>query len=268
MTIGILYLARDQTDQQIISLKADNHIDLVAHVKASYLKENILKLQSYGTRYRWDKQWEAARWIAQRMEDLDYDVAIQIYDFNEKEWPNVLARKKGITDTTKIIVLLAHFDTISDDPENNAPGADDNGSGIAILLESARILKDIDFNNTLIFCFFSNEETGTAGSNYYAEKAKESGLNILAAINFDVLGYNKPSHVFPVAAIKVQGPIRHKVEAIYRIQKNNVLGLRHGNDAVKVAGKKANEKLVKAVSNIFRQYTDLNVVESIREDCG
>ncbi|MFX0134312.1 MAG: M20/M25/M40 family metallo-hydrolase [Candidatus Hodarchaeota archaeon] len=269
MTLGILYLAGDHTDRQIISIRGDNHIiDLITQVNESYLKANILKLQSYGTRYPWGKQWEVASWIAQQMKDLGYDVAIQNYDFNEKEWPNVIARKKGNTDPTAIIILLAHFDSISDDPENNAPGADDNGSGIAILLESARILKDIDFNNTLTFSFFSNEETGTAGSNYYAEKAKESGLNIKAAINFDVLGYNKPSSVFPIAAIKAQGSIRHKAKAIYRIQMNNILGLLHGNDAVKVAGKIANEKLAKAVSNIFRQYSDLTVLESIREDCG
>jgi len=266
---GILYLARDRTNQQIILTRADNHIiDLIAQVKESYLKENILKLQSYETRYRWEKQWEAARWIAQKMEDLDYDAAIQVYDFKDKEWPNVIAKKKGIRDSTKIIVLLAHFDTISDDPENHAPGADDNGSGIAILLESARVLKDIDFNYTLTFCFFSNEETGRAGSNYYAAKAKESGLNILAAINFDILGYNKPSGLFSFGAVGAQGSIRNKMKAIYRIQMNNFGGLRHGKDVVEIAGKPANGKLVKAVSNLFRQYSGLKVVESIRDDCG
>ena len=266
---GIFYLARDRTNQEVISPGTDTRIiELIAQVNASYLEENILKLQSYGTRYPWDKQWEAARWIAQKMEDLNYDVAIQIYDFKEKEWPNVIARKKGIRDSTKIIALLAHFDSVSDDPETDAPGANDDGSGIVTLLEIARILKDIDFNYTLTFCFFSNEESGTAGSHYYVEKAKASGLNILAAINFDVLGYNRPSRLLPVAAIKAQESVKHKIKAIYLIEKNNLYGLRHGKDVVEIAGKPANEKLVQVVSNFFRQYTELKIVETVRDNIG
>jgi len=85
------------------------------------------------------------------------------------------------------IVVSAHFDTVS-----NSSGADDNGSGTALLLEVARVLSQFRFGCTIEFVAFNAEEDGLVGSNHYAQQALQSDEDILLAINIDMIIWDNP----------------------------------------------------------------------------
>lgn len=104
---------------------------------------------------------------------------------------NIVATLPGRSDNNEAIVIMAHYDNRAPDltdGETYAPGANDNGSGIALLLESARLLSAYEWNQTIIFLAAAAEEEGTVGSRYFVQTAFLDNMNILAAINYDAIG--------------------------------------------------------------------------------
>jgi photosystem II stability/assembly factor-like uncharacterized protein len=102
---------------------------------------------------------------------------------------NVVATIPGSIRPDDIYIMCGHYDCTSQMPSTYAPGADDNGTGTIAALEAARVLKDYNFEGTLRFVCFSREEQGLIGSNAYCAEAYQRGDNIIAAINFDMIGY-------------------------------------------------------------------------------
>jgi photosystem II stability/assembly factor-like uncharacterized protein len=102
---------------------------------------------------------------------------------------NVVATKPGTTNPEEIYIICGHYDSISNNPDYLAPGADDNGTGTVGVLEAAWILRDYDFEATIRFICFSREEQGLVGSAAYAQEAKDKGDSIIAVLNFDMIGY-------------------------------------------------------------------------------
>jgi aminopeptidase YwaD len=95
---------------------------------------------------------------------------------------NVIGRKPGATDAT--IVLGGHYDSVQ-----AGPGANDNGSGTAVLLELAHEMAKLDHRNTLVFIAFDGEELGLLGSQYYVSHLQANERSkIKAMLNFDMLG--------------------------------------------------------------------------------
>ena len=83
---------------------------------------------------------------------------------------NVVGRISGSASPDTVVILGAHYDSIVwDRPMDYAPGADDNASGVAALIELARILSQADLKYSVEFVAFSTEEVGTAGSRHYAK---------------------------------------------------------------------------------------------------
>lgn len=104
---------------------------------------------------------------------------------------NVVATLPGSADANSAIIIIAHYDNRAPEPtdgETYAPGANDNGSGIALLLESARLLSAFEWNQTIIFLAAAAEEQGTFGSRHFVQTAFLEGMNIVAAINYDAVG--------------------------------------------------------------------------------
>jgi photosystem II stability/assembly factor-like uncharacterized protein len=87
------------------------------------------------------------------------------------------------------VIICGHYDSISEDPLNLAPGADDNATGTAAVMEAARIFWDHRFERTIKFILFSGEEQGLFGSGEYAAKASHDGDVIAGVLNFDMIGY-------------------------------------------------------------------------------
>jgi photosystem II stability/assembly factor-like uncharacterized protein len=104
-------------------------------------------------------------------------------------WYNVEAEYPGVDMADEIYIICGHHDDISEDPLYNAPGADDNASGVACVLEAARIVSNYQFHRTIKFVTFSGEEQGLLGSQAYAFQADSLGLNILGVLNLDMIGF-------------------------------------------------------------------------------
>jgi Zn-dependent M28 family amino/carboxypeptidase len=100
---------------------------------------------------------------------------------------NVVAVKTGTVHPEQVYIIGAHYDSVG-----NA-GADDNASGVAAVLEAARVLADFQFEATLRFVAFDREEDGLIGSTAYA--AAHAGDNILGMLSLDMIAYNAPSRL-------------------------------------------------------------------------
>jgi len=123
-----------------------------------------------------------ATWESQR-ENLPEGAVISL--------KNVVATKPG-TSSDEQVVICGHFDSTSEDAANLAPGADDNASGTAAVVEAARVMAEYPFEKTIKFLCFSGEEQGLFGSGEYAGDARAAGDSIVGALNFDMIGYVNP----------------------------------------------------------------------------
>lgn len=114
----------------------------------------------------------------------------------DTELHNVVAVKKGKARKERIIIVNAHYDTIAvskdgkfnyEDVNTEAPGANDDASGVAALLEMARIIAPLETEATIHFVAFSGEEQGLVGSTLYAQKMKQQGKNVAAVLTMDMI---------------------------------------------------------------------------------
>ncbi|KYP15315.1 M28 family metallopeptidase, partial [Flavihumibacter sp. CACIAM 22H1] len=110
---------------------------------------------------------------------------------------NAMAILKGVDPADKRVFLISgHLDSRVTDIMNAtaaAPGANDDASGVAAVLESARILSQTSYPATIIFVAVSGEEQGLLGAGYLAEKAKKEGWQLEAVLNNDIMGSNNSS---------------------------------------------------------------------------
>ena len=109
---------------------------------------------------------------------------------------NVYAVLKGTEPgaTPRVVLVTGHYDSRNSDnfdTEHDAPGANDDASGVAVSLECARVLSRLKFPGTLIFLTVAGEEQGLYGSGHFARVAREQKWNIEAVLNDDIVGGNK-----------------------------------------------------------------------------
>ncbi len=101
---------------------------------------------------------------------------------------NVYGVITGTDYPNKKFIICAHYD---DMPSGTiAPGADDNGSGTAAVIEAARVLSQYTFPYTLIFALWDEEEQGLVGSDYYATQAAQAGDSIMGVVNMDMIAWD------------------------------------------------------------------------------
>jgi len=187
---------------------------LIQEVSQQQLMAYVRQLESFGTRNAFsDSQSEtfgigaARRWIFNEfvrvgngrltVEFQDFPLAYNGYVANQS---NVVATLPGKTNPDEVIVLMAHYDNrpVSDtDGVSRATGANDNGSGVALLIETARIMSSRDWNQTIVFLATSAEEQGSYGARFFAENAFLDGRQIIAGLNYDAVGGRAgiPQHV-------------------------------------------------------------------------
>jgi hypothetical protein len=104
---------------------------------------------------------------------------------------NVVAELPGEKSPERVIVVGGHYDSRASDPadaESRAPGADDDASGTAVVLELARVLAGESFPGTLVFIAFTGEEVGLFGSRHWATAARAAGRDVVAMLNNDMVG--------------------------------------------------------------------------------
>jgi Zn-dependent M28 family amino/carboxypeptidase len=144
----------------------------------------------------------AADFIEQEFSSLGMKVESQAYGTYSSRVRNLIAEKRGHDDSKPVILIGAHYDTVV-----NTPGADDNASGVAGLLELARLLRDYPNDRTIQFVAFTLEEppyfyTPKMGSRVYAKRLKLDRLRLQLMISLEMIGYGgkdlKQSYPFPL----------------------------------------------------------------------
>jgi len=175
--------------------------EIVGQLSEDSLKSHIQNLQDFQTRLCITPQFfESAFWVAAKYESYGLEsVAVDTFDFtfygNPYQSANVQAELPGPLEEPGIVLITGHLDAITyTSPYEFAPGADDNASGCATVLEAARILSQYEFPNTLRFVCFGAEELGLIGSEYYAENSYNLGENIVAVMNLDMILYGPESN--------------------------------------------------------------------------
>lgn len=117
------------------------------------------------------------------------------FSYRGKTFRNLIGRL-GDHRGGSLIILGAHFDSVQ-----GTPGADDNASGVAVLLQAARLLARARTTSQVLFCAFNLEELDMIGSGYFAKKLKSEGAKVTAMISLEMVGYadSKPgSQQYPL----------------------------------------------------------------------
>lgn len=179
--------------------------DLLTLVSQQQLMAYVQTLENFGTRNSFssiDREdhgiGAAKRWIFDEFTrvgngrlQVAYDDFLLSYKGKTSEQSNIVATLPGVGTNNGVIIVMAHYDNrpVDDlDGFTKASGANDNASGVALLLETARIMSSREWNQTIMFVAMAAEEQGTFGSRHFAQNAFLDNLNILAVVNYDAVG--------------------------------------------------------------------------------
>ncbi|MFZ0599692.1 MAG: M20/M25/M40 family metallo-hydrolase, partial [Flavobacterium sp.] len=186
---------------------------MIAEVKAENLEITVRKLVSFGTRHTLSDTKSKTKGIgaAQQWVKSEFDkfalesngrLTSTIDYFTVKadgkriakdsQLGNVMATLKGTDpNDNRVLIISGHLDSRVSDVMNvksDAPGANDDGSGVAAVIELAKVMSKRSFPATIIFVAVTGEEQGLYGARHLAEFARESNWNIVAMLNNDMIG--------------------------------------------------------------------------------
>lgn len=188
------------------------HYDIISAVSAERIEHDIRTLADFGTRHTLSDTLSqtrgigaARRWIRDQFEDIskNCDNCLEvIYQRNlqkgnpdtriktDTEIVNVIAIQRGTVYPNRYVIMSGDIDSRVSDVLNftdDSPGANDNASGMAGTIETARVLSKYKFPTSIIYVGLSGEEQGLFGGKFLAEYAKENGWNIVGVLNNDMI---------------------------------------------------------------------------------
>ncbi|EXS67996.1 M28 family peptidase [Sphingobium sp. Ant17] len=174
------------------------------------LKASVEKLVSFGTRHTLSSASDPKRgigaartWAAAEFARISKTCGgcLKVESVSERftgprvpdgaDVVDVLAIQTGTGDPNQVVIIAAHIDSrVSDvmDFTSDAPGANDNGSGSALVMEAARVLAGEKFDGTIVYALLSGEEQGLLGGKLLAKTAKARGWQVRAMLNNDIVG--------------------------------------------------------------------------------
>jgi len=278
--VGLTTITHSQT-----IIQRDPEIEkMVKEVNADSLKAYIYKLVSFGTRNTLSTQTDPSRgigasrnWVLQKFNEFAKKSNGRLTAYIDTTTlqkggrvdttillGNVMAILKG-TDTAdkRIFVISGHLDNMRTsvmDRIGDAPGANDDGSGTAAVIESARIMSQRSFPATIIFVAVSGEEQGLLGARFMATKARKENWNIEAVLNNDIMGSNNTSetNIIDNTRIRVFSEGIPAYETEKNIRNIRQLGLENDGKA---------RQLARYTKEVGERYVDnLEVVMIYRND--
>jgi len=177
---------------------------IVAPVSQAQLRHTIETLVSFGTRHTLSSQTDPKRgigaaltWSQGQFESLGLPTVRPCDTFTGDRIPkptricDMVAIQRGTERPNDVVIITAHIDSRVTDPLNAdafEPGANDDGSGSAAVLEAARVLSKHKFPGTIVYSLDSGEEQGLYGAKVIAAYAKAQGWNVIANLNNDIIG--------------------------------------------------------------------------------
>src|SRR6185369_10145449 len=185
---------------------------IVAKVSAERLEASDTKLVGFGTRNTFSEKlgdqrgvFAARAWIADQFREIAkasqgrmtvaYDTHVHAADGKrvprDVEISSVIATLKGDEPGGRTYVMSSHYDSRNSDNADitqDAPGADDNGSGTSAVIEAARVMAGLPTHATVIFATYDSEEQGLLGSAHHAAALKAAGVDVQGDLNNDIIG--------------------------------------------------------------------------------
>lgn len=184
---------------------------MLKEVSAKRIEADIRKLVSFGTRNTLSEQDNPTRgigaardWIFSEFQKISADcgncLQVEKQTFLQPKanripeptnLTNVVATLRGTTNPDRVYVVSGHYDSMCTSPTDakcDAPGANDDASGTAAVIELARVMSKRKFDATIIFMTVAGEEQGLLGAAYFAEQARQKQMNIEAMFTNDIVG--------------------------------------------------------------------------------
>ena len=179
--------------KRTLSVVDESINSVVSSISRNNIEKWVTELASFHTRHTKSKYIdEIANWLKSKLEHIS-QLTISFHHYEESGYnlKNVICKKAGSL-SDQVILICAHYDSRMEDLEDmnsRAPGADDNASGVAVLLEIARLISTLNLGKSIHLAFFSGEEQGLWGSTHYAKQLKHDNVNLYRLINLDMVGY-------------------------------------------------------------------------------
>ena len=188
---------------------------ILSTIDAKHVERTVNTLVSFGTRNTLSAQDDPKRgigasrdWLYSEFQKIaatsDGRMTVELQTFEQQpgRYPriakatkvtNVVATLRGTKSPDRVYVVSGHYDSMCSSPTDadcDAPGANDDASGVAVVLEAARAMAPHPFDATIVFMAVAGEEQGLVGSTYFAEQAKKNGMNIEAMFTNDIVGHS------------------------------------------------------------------------------
>lgn len=164
---------------------------LVAQVSTANLTAHIAALAAIHTRRADQPQnAQAVAWLQAYLAQFP-GLAVTLQPFRSGHGPNVIAELRGRERPDELVLVGAHLDSYAGSGQAVAPGADDNASGCASVLELVRLLARLPLRRTVRFCCWNSEEFGLYGSAAYAQALRSANANVIAYLNTDMNAFRQ-----------------------------------------------------------------------------
>jgi Zn-dependent M28 family amino/carboxypeptidase len=166
--------------------------EIISSISITNMERWINKITLFHTRHSKSKFIdEVSFWLKHELEK-NGQTDVRFHHYTEKGYnlKNVICHIRGLSD--KVILICAHYDSRMEnlgDSKSRAPGADDNASGMSVILEISRVIANLQFEYSIQLVFFSGEEQGQWGSKHYAKFIKDNNVPLQRLINLDMVGY-------------------------------------------------------------------------------
>lgn len=168
----------------------------ISKVNAENIKAHIQTLENYGTRFHTSQQAKTAiqdlktKWQNMITASGRSDISVRIVNHTGTTMPSLILTIAGEESPSEFVIVGAHMDSISNTAQ--APGADDDASGIATITEIIRILIDTNFHpqKTVEFMAFAAEEIGLVGSSEISADYANESRDVISFVQFDMTNYN------------------------------------------------------------------------------
>lgn len=286
MLCGLSLISAQQTFAQSATQIQDPAIKaMVEEVSAENLENIVRKLVSFETRHSFSSVTDKKRgigaarnWVQAEFEryakesggrlKVEQDAYIVEPDgrriSRKIEMKNVMATLKGTDpNDNRVIIVSGHLDSRATDvmdSTSKAPGANDDASGVAIVMEMARIMSKKEFPCTLIFVAVQGEEQGLFGAKHLAARAKKENWNLIAMLNNDIVGNSISSET----NIRDNTKLRVFSEGVPALETEDMAAMRRRINAENDSPSRQLARYIKATGE---KYVDqMNVVLTYRTD--
>jgi len=175
----------------VITTAKPEIVDLINQVSPNNIESHIRYMQGFHRVATSPEALTVQNWLVDKFESYGYeDILIHYFTMNghQLDAGNIVVVKEGREFPNEYILITSHYDHSTFNTPVG-PGADDNASGTAGVLECARLLKNIETKRSIMFVPFNAEEFWMVGSLPFAQKCASENMNIIAHFNMDMIGY-------------------------------------------------------------------------------